>query len=79
MESIPRPHQPEPIPSVALSTAAAIRVVRVNRGVFSAAGAKEAKRTMAKAQRKSIGGHHTYFSVFAKGFLPLQGQKFLSL
>jgi hypothetical protein len=55
-----------------------MRVVRVSRGVFSAAEAKEAKMAMAKAQRKSIGGHDSHFAAFAKGFLPLQGQKFLS-
>jgi hypothetical protein len=78
MESIPRPHQPEPIPSVALSTEAAIRVVRVNGGVVSAARATEANMTMAKAQRESIGGHHSRFASFAKGFLPLPEQKFPS-
>jgi hypothetical protein len=76
MESIPRPHQPDPIQSVALSTAAAIRVVRVNGGVFSAAQAREASMTMAKAQRKNIGGQDSGFAALAKGFLPWPDRNF---
>jgi hypothetical protein len=49
MESIPLPHHPEPMLSVALSTAAATRVVFVIKGTLSAAAAAGTKRTMAKA------------------------------
>jgi hypothetical protein len=70
--------------SVALSTAAAIRVERVIRGAFcieplvkgtcSAAPAADTKRTKAKAQRASIGGYHTRFVASAKGFLPISAE-----
>jgi hypothetical protein len=71
MESIPLPHHPEPMLSVALSTAAATRVVLVIKGTLSAAAAAGTKRTMAKAQRTSIGGYDTHLiahspSVFSR-------------
>jgi hypothetical protein len=75
IESIPRPHHPEPMLSVALSTAAATRVVLVIKGTFSAAEAAGTKRTKAKAQRASIGGHDTHLIAFAKRFLPHLGKK----
>jgi hypothetical protein len=72
---MPLPHQPELILSVALSTAAAIRVVRVIKGTLSAPLAADAKRTMAKAQRASIAGYDTRFAAPAKGFLQHFGKK----
>ena len=75
MESIPLPHHPEPMLSLALSTAAATRVVFVIKGTLSAAAAAGTKRTMAKAQRASIGGYDTYLIAFAKRFLPHSEKK----
>ena len=70
--------------SVALSTAAAMRVERVIKGACvellvngtcSAAPATDTKRTKAKAQRASIGGYDTRFIACAKGFLPISAEK----
>jgi len=55
--------------SFALSTAAAIRVVRVIIAKVSAARSEDARMAMRKAQRKSIGGNHIRFKQPAKGFL----------
>jgi hypothetical protein len=60
--------------SVALSTAAATRVVFVIKGALSAAVAAGAKRTTAKAQRASIAGYDTHLTAFAKRFLPRSGK-----
>jgi hypothetical protein len=62
--------------SVALSTAAATRVVLVSKGTLSAATAADTKRTVAKAHRTSIGGHNTPLMPFAKRFLPHSGKNF---
>jgi hypothetical protein len=61
--------------SVALSTAAATRVVLVINGTLSAARLAGTKRTKAKAQRASIGGYDTHLIAFAKCFLPHLGKK----